>query len=77
MTNLVSIVEDLSALKYEIEDVSTLTDYLGGQINNIEDRNIELNRLHLIDNIIKELGVNPNTKPTKTTICPEISSTRI
>ena len=64
-TNFFSVVEEPHALKYDMEDIGTLTDYLGVQVKNPKDERIELTQPQLIEDIIKELGFNPNTKPTR------------
>ena len=66
MTDLVSVVEELHALRYYIEDVGNLNDYLGVQFKNINHGWIELTHPQLIYDITKELIFNPNTKPTRT-----------
>ena len=65
MTDLVSVVKEMCKLKYEIEDVGILTDYLGMQVKNLEHGRIELTQKQLIFDIIKDLCFNPNTKPTR------------
>ena len=66
-----SVISELTALKYDIEVVGDICDYLGIKISTLDDGRMELTQPHLIDAIIKDLGFLPNTKATCT---PAISS---
>jgi hypothetical protein len=62
-------IKDLSNPKkakatFEIEDQGDIADYLGINFNKVGDDKIQLTQPHLIDQIVKEVGLKPTDKRT-------------
>ena len=55
------VISDLSQ-KFKVEDWGNVKDFLGVQINESANGEITLNQPHLIDNILKDLSFQNNTK---------------
>ncbi len=70
-TEQVDEVIALLASLFDIEDQGDISDYLGVRVNHSADGTITLTQPHLIDQLIKDLNFQPNTKPVNT---PSLSS---
>ena len=59
--NIGKVILDLSQ-KFNVEDCRNIRDFLGVQINENTNNEITLNQPHLIDDILKDLSFQSNTK---------------
>ena len=61
-----SIIQDLRSLKFDIEEVGQIKDYLGVEFTFNQDKSISLAQPHLIDQILQDLQFNEKTKTKDT-----------
>ena len=64
--NIDKVISDLKKEKFDIDELGNLSDYLGVKIENLDNNYIKLSQPHLIDQIIKDMHFQANTKPKDT-----------
>ena len=59
-------IKDLKTQNYDIEDKGNIEDYLGINIEYLSEDKIKLSQPHLIEQIIKQVDLNPRVTPKET-----------
>ena len=64
--NIDAAIEDIKRLGFDIQDMRNIQDYLGIRVDYLPDGKIKLSQPHLIDDIIKQVGLSGVKKSKKT-----------
>ena len=65
--DILSAIQDLKDAGYDIENKGSVSDYLGVNVNRIDDGTIELTQPHLVDQLVQDINLK-GTKFTPTSI---------
>lgn len=65
-SNIDKAIEDLKVAGFDIENKGDLQDYLGIHVDYLEDGRIKLSQPHLINQIIKQVGLDGSRKTKRT-----------
>ena len=72
------VIKELEELNYDVSDEGDIDDYLGVKVQRLTDGSIKLSQPHLIDQILKDLGLHnsdsSDRSPTKTAPTPALST---